>query len=227
MKIETTPLVSSVSGRAGGIVFSRWKGRKLVRLFAQPSNPNSTRQQLVRGYFKGLNAGWKNANTDSYLWRAVWWDIAKAEAYLGRNEFLGFNLRRLLAGTPPTTTESLPLLPGGDAIEAPTVTVQDDGNGKLKVTAALSTDLPQLPGFKPWVLAVGLPSAVAEQSLSALGAGQADASTGKTWDVVLSRVASGSGVVGGAMVVWFPTDGTRSDFRAELRRGGAAFGAQS
>lgn len=47
-RIVLAPLVSDISGKTCGVVFSRWKGRNYVRKLVIPTNPKSDLQMAVR-----------------------------------------------------------------------------------------------------------------------------------------------------------------------------------
>lgn len=47
---------SGQAGKAG--VFAKWKGRQYRRKYVIPSNPKTTMQQLIRGYFTNAIAAW-------------------------------------------------------------------------------------------------------------------------------------------------------------------------
>ncbi|MBA7627490.1 hypothetical protein ES703_34952 [subsurface metagenome] len=47
---------SGQAGKAG--VFARWKGRQYRRKYVIPANPNTTKQQAVRGYFTNAVGSW-------------------------------------------------------------------------------------------------------------------------------------------------------------------------
>jgi len=47
----TNGILGSVTGKVGGVVGSKWKGRNTLRGYAKPGNPNTTAQQTQRGLF--------------------------------------------------------------------------------------------------------------------------------------------------------------------------------
>jgi hypothetical protein len=61
----SAPLFSiDASGQfAKAIVFAAWKGIKYARHYVIPSNPNTTEQQVTRGYFSSAIAAWKQETT--------------------------------------------------------------------------------------------------------------------------------------------------------------------
>lgn len=62
--------VSQISGKVGGVVYSKNKGGSYVRNFKAPTNPNTTAQSTIRGYFAQLAARWSNVLTAAQ--RAAW-----------------------------------------------------------------------------------------------------------------------------------------------------------
>jgi len=105
MKVTYAPLVSSASGRFGGLVASTWKGVALIRRFAPPANPNTLAQQEVRGLFKTLTKAYVTQTTKL---RAAWESFASGKQFIGRNHWIALNIPLLkndvaltdLAGTP-------------------------------------------------------------------------------------------------------------------------------
>lgn len=57
-KVEYAPLVSQVSGRFQGIVFSRWRGIQTLRRFVSPSQPRTADQLSTRRAFRVANGAW-------------------------------------------------------------------------------------------------------------------------------------------------------------------------
>lgn len=58
VKVEYSPLVSDVSGRFGGVVFSRWQGVNVVKKYAPAGNPNSDLQNRRRRAFHYIAGQW-------------------------------------------------------------------------------------------------------------------------------------------------------------------------
>ena len=57
------------SGKLGGLIFSHNKGGRYVRVMGIPTNPNSARQQEVRGALATQSAAWEGL-TDAE--RSTW-----------------------------------------------------------------------------------------------------------------------------------------------------------
>ena len=107
----TGPLMSlSASGQfASTIVYATWKGIKYARAYVIPENPNTSAQQVIRGYFSTAVAAWQGETSPH---RLLWTDYASTNGlqesgfnlYVGKYcTFLGDN-----AGTPPTGTITPP-----------------------------------------------------------------------------------------------------------------------
>ena len=92
MKVTYAPIVSSASGRFGGMVATRWKGIGMFRRFASPSNPNTTAQQDIRNIFKNTTRCWTLMSTE---WKAAWDTFATGKAFIGRNKWVGNNVQAL------------------------------------------------------------------------------------------------------------------------------------
>jgi hypothetical protein len=102
-------LMTSMSGKVGGIVASHNKGGGYFRQRSVPVNPQSSAQQLVRGFLSSLAPRWSNTLTDTQ--RAEWDNYAAnvlvtdrigQEIQLsGVNWYVAGNALRLRAGYSP------------------------------------------------------------------------------------------------------------------------------
>ena len=113
----TMPLMSiDASGTVGkAAVFSKWKGRNVVRRHAIPMNPKSSAQVGVRANFAGVNALWKKM-TDSN--KALWKVLGDSRQHTALNAFMSVAQRNLgaLMGI-----QQLPTLSGAVAPVTPTL----------------------------------------------------------------------------------------------------------
>ncbi len=116
MKVTYGPIVSSASGRFGGVVASNWKGIDLFRRFRAPSNPNTTLQQEVRVAFTNLNKMFVTMLTET---KAAWNSFATGRAYTGRNQWLGRNVPLIMGDLNIDQSEGTP----GDASTIPPVSM--------------------------------------------------------------------------------------------------------
>lgn len=93
---------SGQAGKAG--VFAKWKGRQYRRAYVIPSNPKTTMQQVIRGYFENAVDAW---HTYSGLQRLVY-------SYLASGLVMsGFNLlvkRWMIAATKKLPDIEVPFL---------------------------------------------------------------------------------------------------------------------
>ena len=88
---------------ADTLVYSIWKGLNYCREYIVPKNPNTSGQQLIRGYFADAVAAYQaedQATKDA-------WDVAVAalgKPMSGFNYYVALYIRYLIdnAGTPPT-----------------------------------------------------------------------------------------------------------------------------
>lgn len=92
MKVIYGPIVSSASGRFGGVVASVWKGVTLFRRFVAPSNPNSSAQQEVRNIFRTLTVNYTLMTTEV---RAAWTTFAQGKRFIARNRYIAMNVPAL------------------------------------------------------------------------------------------------------------------------------------
>lgn len=101
--IVTGPLFSlSASGQLGkSLVYSEWNGRKYVREYVIPNNPNSISQFFQRQFFAGLSKWWSKATVAN---RATWQALADAGEYSTFNAYCSTNLDNETIGLMPQTT---------------------------------------------------------------------------------------------------------------------------
>ena len=101
----TGPLLSlSASGQfAKTMVYATWKGIKYARQYVIPQNPNTSAQQVARGYFSTAVAAYTGAISGT---KTAWTNYASQNgmAESGFNLFVGkyCDFLNANAGTPPT-----------------------------------------------------------------------------------------------------------------------------
>lgn len=93
MAIVNGPLLSlDASGKvAGAIVFSKWKGRPVVRQLVTPSNPQSAAQWGQRSMMSFLASAWAGLSDAE---KAAWQDLAEQGKYSPFNAYTAYNLNR-------------------------------------------------------------------------------------------------------------------------------------
>ena len=107
-----------VRGRFGvGVVFSKWRGVSVGRIFALPTNPRSTRQLVIRGLLTAASRAW-TALED--IERAGWEVYAAAQSRKnifgqdskasGFNEYVALSM--LAADMGETPLSIAPIVPG-------------------------------------------------------------------------------------------------------------------
>lgn len=103
MAIVNGPLLSlDASGKvAGAIVFSKWKGRPVVRQLVTPSNPKSSAQWGQRSMMRFLGVAWADIDPAD---QAMWNDLAEAGKYSPFNAFVSYNLNRWTQWQDPLMT---------------------------------------------------------------------------------------------------------------------------
>lgn len=93
MKITYSALINDISGRSGGVVFSRWQGVRLGRIFTPPTQPRTSNQVGHRNLFRWLNRMYKLLNNS---WQAASWTrSAEGRPGIPRNFFMASNLRAI------------------------------------------------------------------------------------------------------------------------------------
>ena len=99
-KVYYTALCDRISGRLGDVVHSIIRGIRYVKVHnPNPNNPNTARQQKVRGHFGDLSEYWYDLPAKA---RGLWNSYATmaGAAATGRNSFIGQNTRLLAADHP-------------------------------------------------------------------------------------------------------------------------------
>jgi len=98
--------VSQISGKVGGVVFSRGAGGAIIRKHTKPINPRSARQNVVRSNVAYLTTYWSKTLTEQQRtdWRAyvagtTWTNrLGQTIQINGLAAFVRVNTLRLLAG---------------------------------------------------------------------------------------------------------------------------------
>jgi len=138
--VKLGPMVVEARGKIGGSVFSRNKGGGYVRAYANPTNPQSGRQQIVRGYMATLQAYWRDTCTADE--RDGWESLAAETDFSNRvgdqirisglNLFLRTNTLRLLGSQAVlAAAPTAPARYGGTLL-----TFEEDGvSGDIEVDA--------------------------------------------------------------------------------------------
>lgn len=100
MALVNGPLFSlDASGKlANAIVFTKWKGRNVVREYVTPANPNTLAQLYDRRALAALNQWWQIATTDD---KESWAADAAAKQISPFNAYTGENLKRHSDGIAP------------------------------------------------------------------------------------------------------------------------------
>jgi len=85
-------LISDISGKAGTVVFSKWKGRLYVRRHCIPANPNTPDQQTQRGWMRAVVAWWHDLEQQV---QDHCGELAAVEQISGFNAFVARNVKDL------------------------------------------------------------------------------------------------------------------------------------
>jgi hypothetical protein len=107
MALVNGPLFSlDASGAVGkAIVFTKWKGRNVVREYVSPANPKTIAQQASRVMMRAINLLWHSADSTD---RESWVADAAARNISPFNALAGENLRRQQIGLWPTKNLAVP-----------------------------------------------------------------------------------------------------------------------
>ena len=69
MIVELNPIVKSVRGRLGNIVFYHWKGLRCARAYCVPRNPDTVTQRKTRGRFADAVHAWQQLDeAEKHIW---------------------------------------------------------------------------------------------------------------------------------------------------------------
>lgn len=99
VKLAGPAMSLDASGKLGGaVVFTKWKGRNVLRTLVTPANPKSVKQVSVRAMFKFLSQYWTNLLTAE---RATWNDRADVLKASPFNAFVSGNMSRWRGFLPP------------------------------------------------------------------------------------------------------------------------------
>ena len=90
MKITYSAIINNLSGRSGGVVFSRWQGVRVGRIFTPPTQPRTSNQVGHRNLFRWLNRMYKLVNNSWQL--ESWKRAAEGRPGIARNFFMASNL---------------------------------------------------------------------------------------------------------------------------------------
>lgn len=90
MKLTYSALINDISGRSGGVVFTRWQGIRIGRVFTPPTQPRTSAQVGHRNLFRWLNRMYKLVSLDWQL--ESWKRAALGRPGIARNFFMANNL---------------------------------------------------------------------------------------------------------------------------------------
>jgi hypothetical protein len=112
----TGPLLSiDASGKIGeSIVFTRWRGTKVVRQFVKPANPNTAAQQTQRGYLTDAIAKWVQETPP--VVQQGWRDFQAGQPISGVNEYVKRAIEALQDSKTLLGIANVVLTPGDDQI---------------------------------------------------------------------------------------------------------------
>lgn len=121
-RVTYSALVSDMSGKVGDVVFSRWKGRKVVRNRVTPANPRSVAQTIVRVNMALVVAWWSRLSVALKTAIGV---LAASESISGFNGFTKRCMRDMNAVPTPQAPRFVPhntdVLPITELASEPTV----------------------------------------------------------------------------------------------------------
>ncbi len=177
MAKTTAPILSlGASGTiAKTMVYSTWRGIPYVRRHLIPSNPNTTAQQATRNVFTTMSAMWKVAPA---LLSTPWDTFATGRAFLGRNAFIGQNVKAMRAEVDANNFIGSPGARGG---LPPDSIIATPGVG----TISIAFTNPAVPTGWTLIAAVGIAFPDQDPALAFVGPTTAGEDTAAPQDTVL------------------------------------------
>lgn len=102
-----------VRGRFGvGIVFTNWRGLSVARMFTVPTNPQSTRQVVIRALMASASRAWEDLTQPQRVgWNNYAKDVGRTNVFGQEIKTSGFNEYCALS----VIAEDTGTAPGGDA----------------------------------------------------------------------------------------------------------------
>lgn len=181
-------------------VYSSWRGVSYVRRYTVPNNPNTTKQQGVRGVFSFLQNAWLFAPPDV---RAPWDGYAVGKPLLGRNAFTKFNGKLLSTDPVATDLTGFYFSPGSLGGLPPTNLVLTPGDDQITV-AATAPDAPD-----GWTLTQAWAAAIvnADPTLPFNGEWNVLNDAAAPYSIILTGLQSATEYVAGMWLEWLKPDG--------------------
>ena len=102
--IRTGSIVSDIRGKVGTEIYSRNRGGAYVKAYAAPTNPNSSNQQVRRGFLAAAVAGWGNLSSqDRNAWEVFSQTMRRKGVFEnipigGRAMYISSSINRLSIG---------------------------------------------------------------------------------------------------------------------------------
>lgn len=191
-------------------VYSRWKGRRYVRRWTTPANPQSSEQMLTRNAFSFLNAVYKLAPplvTDS------WAAYAQNLVMTARNGWIKNNLPTL-RGT--ANLNGMVMSAGALGGLPPTAISVTPGAGQLTVDITAPTTLPT-----GWTIASAVAAVIPDQDpdTGVLTTITADEDVTAPYSIVLTGLTAAQLYQAFAWLTWTRPDG-KTAYSASIRTTG-------
>lgn len=212
---KTTAPLLSFDG-AGQIaktqVYSRWRGIPYVRRYVVPANPRTDAQMQTRDIFRTLNSMWLFAPA---LLQAPWDAQAQGRPYLGRNKFIGDNMRSLRQTPPATDMADWIASPGARGGLPPSAVVPTPAANQI----SFAVDLPDEP--VGWTLTQSVGAVFRDQDPETLFPGPiiaaSDAVTPE--DLIIPGLLASTDYAYGVWLQWLKPNG---DIAYSVSLGGVA-----
>jgi hypothetical protein len=134
MAVLTGPGMSlDASGKfAGAMVFSKWKGRNVLRQLVTPANPQSVAQTSTRAMFEFLSKAWAGLSAAQ---QATWQTLADARVVSPFNAYVKFDMELWTQFLTPKKTT---VIAAGTVPVLGTLTVTG-GVGQLDISQVITT----------------------------------------------------------------------------------------
>lgn len=141
MKIKLSPMLVEVSGSAGPIVGSRWKGIAYLRSRITPANPKTDKQTAHRARLKKLVNWWRGFESQLKNYIGT---LATGLQMSGFNLYMSRNLYLISEGTAsnPKSAEDPEIVPPGSDVDPLETLSGSTGSGSKEVDLSWTKSSP-------------------------------------------------------------------------------------
>ena len=145
--IALNPIMTSMSGTAGRLVFYKRNGKTIARAWVRPANPDSEAQKANRELFRRAMASWKELSDEE---KASYNTQGKRMGMTGHNLFISHRMKN--------RAQKIDSKPARKTVPEYTAAAHRDNEiYRRRVSRYAPTKQPSSPGFYPSVTASSSP----------------------------------------------------------------------